>query len=161
GDGVRDIRLVDVATGAVRGTSIRHSAWVREVAFTPDGRHFATGSFDGTARAWDSATGRPAGPPLRHTNYLATVAFSPDGNPLAAGDWGRPGLIRLGDGRRESEARPPLRHDDIVLSVTFSPDGRYVAAIKATDWSHNPELLVWEVASGTTVIRMPHTAPGY
>ncbi|HEY1376602.1 MAG TPA: hypothetical protein VGF55_07395 [Gemmataceae bacterium] len=45
--------------------------------------------------------------------------------------------------------------------MTFSPDGRYLAAIKATDWSHNPELLVWEVASGTTVIRMPHTAPGY
>ena len=30
--------------------------------FTPDGRYFATASFDSTARVWETATGRPAGP---------------------------------------------------------------------------------------------------
>jgi serine/threonine protein kinase/WD40 repeat protein/Flp pilus assembly protein TadD len=159
--GIRDVCLVDVETGAVRKTSIRHSAWVREVVFTPDGRYFATGSFDGTARVWETATGRPAGPPLRHTNYVATVAFSPDGNTLAAGDYGPAGLIKLWDWRTGNEVRPPLRHDDIVLSVTFSPDGRYLAAIKAPDWSKNPEILVWEVASGTAVIRMQHSGPSF
>jgi WD40 repeat protein/tetratricopeptide (TPR) repeat protein len=161
GTSIRDVCLVDVATGAVRGTSIRHSAWVREVVFTPDGRHFATASFDNTARVWETATGRPAGPPLRHTNYVATVAFSPDGNTLAAGDYGPDGLIKLWDWRTGNEVRAPLRHDDIVLSVTFSPDGRYLAAIKAPDWSKNPELLVWEVASGAAVIRMPHSGPSF
>ncbi len=161
GDGIRDIRLVDVATGMIRGTSLRHSAWVREVVFTPDGRHFATGSFDGTARVWEAATGRPAGPVLRHTNYVATVAFSPDGNTLAAGDYGPAGLITLWDWRTGKEVRPPLQHDDIVLSVTFSPDGRYLAAIKAPDWSKKPEILVWEVASGTAVIRMQYSAPSF
>ncbi len=43
--------------------------------------------------------------------------------------------------------------------MSSSPDGRYLAAIKAPDWSRNPELLVWEVASGTAVIRMRHTGP--
>jgi WD40 repeat protein len=161
GEAAHDVRLVDVATGAAREASVRHSAPVREVVFTPDGRHFATGSFDGTARVWETAAGRPAGPPLRHTNYVATVAFSPDGSTLAAGDYGPAGLIKLWDWRTGKEVRPPLRHDDIVLSVTFSPDGRYLAAIKAPDWSRKPELLVWEVASGTAVIRMPHTAPAY
>jgi WD40 repeat protein len=153
------IRLVDLTTGGVRVTSIRHSALVREVAFTPDGRHFATASFDGTARVWETATGRPAGPPLPHTNWVATVAFSPDGNTLAAGDYGPKGLIKLWDWRTGKEVRPPLLHDDIVLSVSFSPDGRYLAAIKAGAWSKNPELLVWEVASGTAVFRMRHTGP--
>src|SRR5262249_24406400 len=64
------IQVVDVKTGAVRVTSVRHAALVREVVFTPDGRHFATASFDNTARVWETATGRLAGPPLRHTNYL-------------------------------------------------------------------------------------------
>jgi tetratricopeptide (TPR) repeat protein len=142
-------------------TSVRHSEFVREVAITPDGRYFATGSFDFTARVWETATGRPAGPPLPHTNYVATVAFSPDGNTLAAGDYGPAGLIKLWDWRTGKEVRPPLRHDDIVLSVSFSPDGRYLAAIKAPDWSKNPELLVWEVASGRSVIRLPYASQGF
>jgi tetratricopeptide (TPR) repeat protein len=150
---------VDVVTGAVWLTSIRHSARIREVAFTSDGRYFATGSFDGTARVWETATGRPAGPPLAHNNYVATVAFSPDGNTLAAGDYGPAGLIKFWDWRTGKEVRPPLRHDDIIWNVSFSPDGRYLAAIKTGDWSKNPELLVWEVGSGTAVVRMRHHSP--
>jgi serine/threonine protein kinase/WD40 repeat protein/tetratricopeptide (TPR) repeat protein len=156
-----DVRIVDAATGSVRGTSIRHSQMVREIVFTADGRYFASASFDATARVWETATGRPAGPPLPHTNYVATVAFSPDGNTLAAGDYGPAGLIKLWDWRAGKEVRPPLRHDDIILNVSFSPDGRYLAAIKAPDWSKNPELLVWEVASGTAVVRMRQHSPSY
>jgi serine/threonine protein kinase/WD40 repeat protein/tetratricopeptide (TPR) repeat protein len=155
------VRLVDVPTGAVRATSVRHSGLVREVVFSPDGRHFATGSFDATSRVWETATGRPAGPPLAHSNYVAAVAFSPDGNTLAAGDYGPAGLIKFWDWRTGKEARAPLRHDDIVLGLAFSPDGRYLAALKHHDWSHNPEFLVWEVTSGKAVIRMRHNGPNY
>jgi eukaryotic-like serine/threonine-protein kinase len=158
-DASHNIRVVDVTTGAVRETSIRHSALVREIVFTPDGRHFASASFDGTARVWETATARPAGPPLPHSNYVATVAFSPDCNTLAAGDYGPAGLIKLWNWRTGKEVRPPLRHDDIILSVTFNPDGRYLAAIKTGDWSKNPELLVWEVASGAALVRMHHNGP--
>jgi Flp pilus assembly protein TadD len=79
----------------------------------------------------------------------------------AAGDYGPAGLIKLWDWRTGKEVRPPLRHDDIVFNVSFSPDGRYLAAIKAPDWSKNPELLVWEVASGRAVIRMRYDTPSY
>jgi WD40 repeat protein/tetratricopeptide (TPR) repeat protein len=161
GGAAQYVRLVDLTTGAVRPTSVRHSGRVREVVFSPGGRYFATGSFDTTARVWKTATGRPAGPPLTHTNYVATVAFSPDGSTLAAGDYGPAGLIKFWDWRTGKEIRPPLRHDDIVLGVSFSPDGRYLAAIKAPDWSKNPELLVWEVASGKAVIRMRYNGPSF
>jgi WD40 repeat protein/tetratricopeptide (TPR) repeat protein len=156
---IQNVRVVDVPAGAVRVTSLRHSKLVREVAITPDGRHFATGSFDGTARVWETATGRPAGPPLWHTNYVATVAFSPDGNTLAAGDFGPQGLIKLWDWRTGKEVRPPLRHDDIIVSVAFSPDGRYLAAVKTGDWSKNPQFLVWEVASARAVFRVRFDRP--
>ena len=153
------VQLVDATTGATRVTGVRHSKLVREVAFSPDGRHFATASFDGTARVWETATGRPAGPPLQHENYVATVAFSPDGTTLAAGDYAR--QVKLWDWRAGTEVRAPLLHDDIVLSASFSPDGRHLAVAKAKDWSGNPELLVWELASGTAVVRRGHTGPSY
>ena len=76
---------------------------IREVAVSPDGRYFATASFDSTARVWETATGRPAGPPLQHENYVATVAFSPDGATLAAGDYAR--QVKLWDWRAGKEAR--------------------------------------------------------
>jgi WD40 repeat protein/tetratricopeptide (TPR) repeat protein len=160
-DDTHNIRLVDVTTGAVGATSVRHSGVVREVAFAPDSRHFATASFDTTARVWETATGRPAGPPLPHTNYVATVAFSPDGNTLATGDYGPAGLIKFWEWRTGKEVRPPLRHDDIILNVSFSPDGRYLAALKAPDWSKNPELLVWEVASGQAILQVRYTPPSF
>src|SRR5207302_3119449 len=87
-DEINNVRVVDATTGAVRGMSVRHAALVREVVFSPDGRHFATASFDGTARVWATATGRPAGPPLLHGNYVTTLALRPDGNAPAAGDNG-------------------------------------------------------------------------
>jgi serine/threonine protein kinase/WD40 repeat protein/Flp pilus assembly protein TadD len=154
------VRIVDVAAGSVRTTSVRHSAPVNEVAFAPDGRYFATAGFDGTARVWETATGRPAGPPLPHTNWVATVAFSPDGNTLAAGDFGPNGFIKLWSWRTGKEVRPPLQHDDIVLKVFFSRDGRYLAAVKAHDWSKKPELLIWDVESAKAVVRVPHANRG-
>jgi WD40 repeat protein len=134
-DTLHDVRVVEVETGALRGTTIRHSARVRDVTFTPDGRYFATCGDDSTARVWEAATGRPAGPILPHRNHVAGVTFSPDGKVLAAGDYGPGGLIKLWDWRTGKETRPPLRHDDIVLNVAFSPDGKYLVANK---WGGGP-----------------------
>ncbi|HVK07540.1 MAG TPA: hypothetical protein VM597_02065, partial [Gemmataceae bacterium] len=156
---VMSVRVVDATTGAVRGTSVRHAALVREVVFSPDGRHFATASFDHTARVWETATGRPAGPVLRHTNYVATVAFSPEGATLAAGDYGPAGLVKFWDWRTRNEACPALRFDDIILNVSYSPDGRHLAVTKADDWSKNPEFILCEIESGRAVVRVRNKAP--
>ena len=122
--------------------------------FSPDGRYFATASFDGTARVWETATGRPAGPGCAHElcrdGRVQPGRDHPRRRRLRAGRTRQ--ILGLADGK---EVRPPLRHDDIVLNVSFSPDGRYLAVIKHYDWSKNPELLVWEVASGTAVFRVP------
>jgi eukaryotic-like serine/threonine-protein kinase len=160
-DGSKSVLIVDLTTGARRETSVRHAHFVREIDFSPDGRYFATASFDHTARVWETATGRPAGPALQHDNQVATVAFSPDGKTLAAGDYGPDGLIKLWDWRTGNEVRAPLEHDDIILSVSFSDNGQYLAAIKTNDWSKNPELIVWDLASGKPAFRKSHRGPSY
>ena len=69
-------------TSRVRFT-LGHSAEVEGVAFSPDGKHIATASSDGTARVWDAATGHPVVTLKGHAAKVTCVAFSPDGTRIA------------------------------------------------------------------------------
>ena len=128
---IHHVRLVDVTTGAVRGTSVRHSA------HGPGGRvHVPTAATSPRpASTAPPGSGRrpPAGRPGRRCSTRTTSRPSrsaPTGTPSPpATTAGR--IVKLWDWRTGKEVRPPLRHDDIVLNVSFSPDGRYLAAIKS------------------------------
>jgi WD40 repeat protein len=54
------------------------------VAFSPDGRQLAAGSFDSTVKIWDATTGKEIHTLHGLAGYVWSVAFSPDGKRLAA-----------------------------------------------------------------------------
>ena len=61
------------------------SGGITAVAFSPDGKTLAMGSWDNTVRLWDTAGRKPLGEPLRgHEDAVRSVAFSPDGKTLAS-----------------------------------------------------------------------------
>ena len=62
-----------------------HTDSVESVAFSPDRRMLANGSWDKTIHLWDAVTGRPKRTLTGHTVGVQSVAFSPDGGTLASG----------------------------------------------------------------------------
>ncbi|MEO8611879.1 MAG: protein kinase [Chloroflexota bacterium] len=123
-----------------------HTAGVRSLAISPDGRRLVSGSADNTLIIWDTTTDQPAGAPLTgHTGWINSVAFSPDGKIIASGSTDQ--TIRLWDVETGKPIGNPLvGHSGIVWSVAFSPDGKTLAS-----GSDDLTVMIWDVATGKSI----------
>ncbi|MFN7900958.1 MAG: WD40 repeat domain-containing protein, partial [Synechococcaceae cyanobacterium] len=125
-------------------------AYVRSLAFSPDGRTIATASVDTTVRLWEVKSGSPIGAPLKgHDRPVTSVAFSRDGRTIASagGDASGEETVRLWDAKSGSPIGAPLKGPGVaVSSVAFSPDGRMIASA-----SDDRTLRLWDVKSGSPI----------
>lgn len=94
------ITLWEVATGKALVTLKEHTAYVRTLDFSPDGKTLASGCEDGTIKLWDVTGGRERAVLKGHAGGVLCLAFSADGKVLASGSADR--TIKLWDtaGRR-------------------------------------------------------------
>ncbi len=139
GSNDRTLRLWDVSTGKELWR-FRHpgGAWGTCVAFSPDGRSFATGAaypfeplLTGEVTVWDAATfaGRAAWPVARGGAWA--LAFAPDGKSLAVGEDG--GAIRVRN-LASGEDRVTLRgHTRRVHRLAFGPGGEALTSYSFFD----------------------------
>ena len=65
------------------------------VCFSPDGKQFATGSNDKTARMWSVEDGTMQQEFTGHAEGVRSVCFSPDGKQLATGSDDNTARVRL------------------------------------------------------------------
>ena len=121
-----------------------HTAPVKVVAFSPDGKGVATGPRDGTARLWTlghlRSTERAVGP---HDGEVNSVAYAPDGQTLATGC--ADGVVRLWDvtgitPKPRAEARG---HAGGVRVVLITPDGKTLVSV-----GDDQRVLAWDALTG-------------
>jgi WD40 repeat protein len=144
------VRVWDVTTGHEVPFSplTDHTAPIASVAYSPDGRRFASACLGSIVRVWDATTGKVILIFDHHvfaaTSGATAVAFSTDGRRLATGSL--EGLITVWDVATGRVLRRLTGHTSGVTSVAFSPDGTRLAAsslggvIKVWDWDRDPTM---------------------
>jgi len=71
-------------TGTLLYTYRGHSGPVNAVAWSPDSKRIASGSWDSTVQVWDAINGGNVYTYHGHSSYVLAVAWSPDGKRIAS-----------------------------------------------------------------------------
>jgi WD40 repeat protein len=117
-----------------------HEGGVMKIVFSPDGKQFATGSWDHTVKLWDAATKQELATFRGHQDIVRFIAFSPNGRYLVSGSDDKTAILWPAVPAQEEILRG---HRETVNSVAFSPGSDALAT--ASD-DHTVKL--WDVATG-------------
>ncbi|KAI5116961.1 hypothetical protein M0805_001365 [Coniferiporia weirii] len=122
----------------------KHSVYC--VAYSPDGKHVVSGSYDNTLRIWDAHTSDAVGEPLTgHLSWVTSVAYAPDGRHIVSGSYDT--TLKIWDSQTGDAVGDPLRgHLAWVTSVTYSPGGTYIVS-----GSDDNTLRIWDSHTGDAV----------
>jgi ribosome assembly protein 4 len=104
-----------------------HQQPVNHISFSPDGRYFASASFDKKVKVWDGRTGKFIATLTGHVGAVYRVSWSGDSRMLvSASKDSTVKLWQVKDFKRAKETLPG--HADEVYALDWSPLGQQVAS---------------------------------
>jgi WD40 repeat protein len=131
-----------------------HSAMIRDVMFTPDGKSLISVSNDKTIHLWDVETGD-----LIKTirgqigdgseGKLYAGALAPDGKTLAVGGYPSAWGIRLFNIQSSEQIGLLKGHSNTIYTLAFSSDGKWLAS-----GSGDNTVRVWDVSSQKEIAKL-------
>lgn len=105
---------------------IGHGDYVRRIAFSPDGKILASGSWDKTILLWDTETHLTLTRSFYgHTSFVNSLAFSPDGKSFVSGGGDETVIIWNIDQQQTIGEQYQLDHE--VASLAATKDGKRFA----------------------------------
>jgi WD40 repeat protein len=118
-----------------------HQDVIQAIDYSPDGRIFATASYDNTVNLRHS-NGSSIASLKGHTKPVMSVSFSPDGQTIASGS--QDGTVKLWSLKGKCLRTIPA-HEQKIYSVKFSPDGQTIITgsedTTAKLWNRNGKLV--------------------
>ena len=134
-------RVWDSSNGQPLVTFKEHSGRVASVAFSPDGKHVASGSSD--LKIWEAATGKIIRTiPQPAPSPFVSLAYSRDGQRLVGGLQDQ--TARIWDARTGKLLRTLVGHTSFVNAVDFSPGGQFVVSASGDpSWTSDHTVRLW------------------
>ena len=133
-----EIKIWDVQSHQLLHTMQGHKDCIYSVAWSPDGKLIASGSYDRLVKLWDAATGKEWKNLQDHIDAVFAVAFSPDGKHLASASQDRTVKIwEVASGKRLYTLSDAL---DGLTGLAYSPTGDQLAAA-----GYDKTIYVWDL----------------
>jgi WD40 repeat protein len=147
------IILWNATTGELIRQFEGHTAPVRSVTFSPDGKQILSGSDDMHLILWNAETGAMIRQFEGHTDSVWSVAFSPDGKQALSGS--RDTTVILWNLATGAEIHQLKGHSAAVRAVAFRPDGRTALSasgnMEARGIAVDNSLILWNLDNGTDI----------
>jgi WD40 repeat protein len=139
--GGNEARLWDAVTLREHMSFSPHGA-IAAIAYSPDGQHLVTGSWDNSAKIWDVDSGQVVRKLVGgHTGFINSVCYAPDGRSiLTAGD---DGFALLWDATTGENLRRFTGHAGRVFCAAFSSQGDRIVT-----GSQDRTAILWNTLTG-------------
>ena len=141
------LRMFDAATGQQSKEIRGHRAKIHGIAWSPNGKLFATASLDRDLKLWDAATNKEYKTLVGHADFVFSIAFSPDGKRLLSGSADR--TARLWDIESGKELVQLKGHSGAIQQAVFSKDGAFIATA-----SSDGTVRIYEGKSGDFLLTL-------
>jgi WD40 repeat protein len=114
-----------------------HTDQIYRISFSPDGKVFATASWDRTVKIW-SLEGELIQTFSGHSNWLYGLSFSPDSKMIVTGSLDR--TVKLWNIENAKLMQSFVGHKDGINDVCFSPNGKIISSA-----SSDKTVKIWSV----------------
>jgi WD40 repeat protein/predicted Ser/Thr protein kinase len=122
-------------------STLTSSSFIKDIAFSPDGKTLISGTLDNTVEIWDIKTEKIIQTISDHYDWIYSVAVSPDGQILASASGDK--TIKLWNLHTGELLHTLKGHSWPVLSIAISPDGQTLVS-----GSEDNTIKLWNLKTG-------------